>query len=53
MRNLKLIAFLTLQSVLLLQAGCSHFEPGEIYEDDMSDRSGLFSGEKGGFDVSV
>ena len=53
MRNLKLIAFLALQSVLLLQAGCSHFKPGEIREDDMSDRTGLFSGEEGAFEVSL
>ncbi len=53
MRTLKLMAFLALQSVLLLQAGCSHFKPDEIREDDMSDRTGLFSGEKGYFDVSI
>ena len=51
MRNLKLMAFLILQSVLLLQAGCSHFKPGKIPEDDMADGPGLFSGEKGYFEL--
>ena|GEM_PF-4058112 len=51
MRNLKLMAFLILQSVLLLQAGCSHFEPDTIKEDGMADGPGLFSGEKGYFEL--
>jgi hypothetical protein len=42
-----------LQSVLLLQAGCSHFKPGEIKEEDLKEGPGLFSGEKGYFEVKL
>jgi hypothetical protein len=42
-----------LQSALLLQAGCSHFKPGEIKTDDLKEGPGLFSGEKGYFEVKL
>ncbi len=51
MRNLKLMAFLILQSVLLLQAGCSHFKPDDIKDNDTLEGPGLFSGEKGYFEL--
>lgn len=45
-----LSVLLILQSVLLLQAGCSHFEPRPIKKDNKIEGPGLFSGEKGYFD---
>ena len=44
---------LVLQSVLLLQAGCSSFEPRPIKTNNKREGPGLFSGEKGYFEPDV
>lgn len=52
-KYLSRLGFMMIQSALIFGAGCSHYQPGQIQEgSDWKDKPGLFSGEKGYFDMS-
>jgi len=42
-----------LQPVLLLQTGCEHYKPFKVREGRMKEGPGLFSGDKGYFEVQT
>lgn len=50
-RSLLTLVVIT-QPVLLLQTGCDHYEPLKVRDSRMQEGPGLFSGEKGYFDLS-